>query len=244
MVQFIDDESALPRRQRTVVDLVALIPAYQAERTIVDVVSRTRRRVGRCIVVDDGSRDRTGELARRAGAELITHASNRGKGAALRSGLMYLRDEEFTYCIVLDADGQHDPNEIPKLVDAARRLNADIVCGTRMGDPKDMPWLRRVTNRVMSRITSKLCGITLSDTQCGYRLLSKHAVNVIELRRDKFEVETEMLLEAARHKLKVVETPVTSIYAADHSSHIHPVRDTWRFLKLVTMILARRLLRR
>ncbi|MCX7848431.1 MAG: glycosyltransferase family 2 protein [bacterium] len=243
-MQFIENEPLLSRRRQTATDLVALIPAYQAEQKIMDVVTRTRRHVSRCIVVDDGSRDRTGELARRAGAEVITHVSNRGKGAAIRSGLTYLRNEEFTYCILLDADGQHEPHEIPKLVEAAKRTHADIVCGTRMGNPQGMPWLRRMTNRIMSRLTSWLCGIRLSDTQCGFRLLSKHAVSLIELRKDKFEVETEILVEAARHGLVVTETPVASIYAANHSSHIHPVRDTVRFLKLVTLLLLRRLLRR
>lgn len=241
MVQFVESETLLPRRRQHVADIVALIPAYQAEKTIADVVSKTRRRVARCIVVDDGSRDKTGVLARRAGAEVITHASNRGKGAAVRSGLLYLREEEFNYCVLLDADGQHDPNEIPRLVDAARRANADIVCGTRMSNPRGMPWLRRITNNLMSRITSWLSRIKLSDTQCGFRLLSQHAVKVIELRKDKFEVETEILMEAARHKLVVTETPVSSIYAEDHSSHIHPVRDTWRFVRLAVMMLVRRL---
>jgi len=244
MVMFVESETLLPRRRQNVADIVAVIPAYQAEKTIAEVVHQTRRRVARCIVVDDGSQDKTGILARRAGAELITHAGNRGKGAAVRSGLLYLREEQFNYCVLLDADGQHDPNEIPRLVDAARRANADVVCGTRMNNPRGMPWLRRTTNTLMSRITSWLCRIKLSDTQCGFRLLSQHAVKVIELRKDKFEVETEILVEAARHKLIVTETPVSSIYAADHSSHIHPLRDTWRFVRLVAMILARRLVRK
>ncbi len=226
MVMFVESETLMPRRRQNVADIVAVIPAYNAEKTIADVVSRTRRRVARCIVVDDGSCDKTGALARRAGAELITHAGNRGKGAALRSGLLFLRDEEFNFAVLLDADGQHDPNEIPKFIDAARRHNADVVCGTRMSNPRGMPWLRRATNRTMSCITSWLCRFTLSDTQCGYRLLSKHAVSVIEIRKSNFEVESEILLEAARHKLAVAEVPVASIYADDHSSHIHPLRDT------------------
>lgn len=235
MVMFVDKDSTtmMSRRRAQTHDLIAVIPAYNAEATIQDVVSRTRRKVSRVYVVDDGSTDATAATAKRAGATLIVHATNRGKGAALHSALACLRDEQFNYLIILDADGQHDPFELHKLVDEARKVQADVVCGNRMSNPVGMPWLRRTTNRTMSAIISWLCRVRLSDTQCGYRLLSKRAVDVIELKKSNFEVETEMLLQAARQGFKVGEVPIRSIYGADHASHIRPARDALRFIRLV-----------
>jgi glycosyltransferase involved in cell wall biosynthesis len=208
------------------------------------VIHGVRRRVGRCIVVDDGSTDETAVLAKRAGAELIIHASNRGKGAAVRSALACLRGTPFSYAVLLDADGQHDPAEIPRFCEAARRHDADMVLGTRMHAPAGMPWLRRITNRTMSRIISGLCGVPLTDTQCGYRLLSRRAVERMRLTTSNFEVESEMLLDATRQGLTITEVPVRSIYGDDHTSHIRPVRDTIRFLRLVSKLMAVRLLGR
>jgi len=235
MAMFLDIDATplLSRRRAQTQDLIAVIPAYNAEASIQDVVSRARRKVARVYVVDDGSTDATAANAKRAGASLIVHTSNRGKGAALHSAFACLEDEQFTYLILLDADGQHDPNELHRLVDEARRSQADVVCGTRMDNPQGMPWLRRVTNRTMSCIVSWLCRVKLSDTQCGFRLLSRRAVRVIKLKKTNFEVESEMLLQAARHGLKVTEIPIRSIYGANHSSHIRPVRDTFRFIRLV-----------
>jgi glycosyltransferase involved in cell wall biosynthesis len=232
---FVDKDSTtmMSRRRAQTHDLLAVIPAFNAAPSIQDVVSKTRRKVSRVYVVDDGSTDATAATAKRAGATLIVHPSNRGKGAALHSALAYLRDEQFNYVIFLDADGQHDPLELHRLVDEARKAHADVVCGTRMANPEGMPRVRRVTNRVMSAIISWLCRVRVSDTQCGYRLLSKRAATLIELKKSNFEVETEILLQAARHGLKVTETPIRSIYGADHSSHIKPARDTIRFLRLV-----------
>ncbi len=235
MVMFLDPEQRAQRARRRgqFDDVVAIIPAYNAAATVHEVVYRARRKVARCIVVDDGSTDATGTRARRTGAELIVHTSNRGKGAAIRSAFMCLRPTEFAYAVLLDADGQHDPADIGRFVDAARRQNADIVVGSRMANPEGMPWLRRVTNRSMSRLISWLCGTRLSDTQSGYRLLSKRVLDTITPAKNNFEVESEILLKAARHGMTMTEIPIRSIYAADHTSHISPARDTLRFLRLI-----------
>jgi len=142
--------------------------------------------------------------------------------------------------VLLDADGQHEPGEVFRLVQQAKRKRADIVCGNRMKSPKGMPKLRVVTNKVMSKITSWLCKTNLSDTQCGYRLLSKRAVNNIRIRKNNFEVDSEILFDASRRGYKITEATVSSIYADDHSSHINPFRDTFRFLRLVSGLLIAR----
>ncbi len=192
-------------------------------------------------MVDDGSSDKTGILAKQAGAELLVHVSNRGKGAAVKTAFDYLKNQDFKYMVMLDADGQHEPGELLRLVQQAKRRRADVVCGNRMKNPKGMPKLRVVTNKVMSKITSWLCRTKLSDTQCGYRLLSKRAVKNIEIKKNNFEVDSEILFEVSRRGFKITEATVSSIYADNHSSHIHPIRDTLRFLRLISGLLISRI---
>ncbi len=246
MVTLIDkkERTGTRRRRTQFPDVIAVIPAYNAAGTIAQVVRKVRRKVRRCFVVDDGSTDGTADAAKRAGARLIVHASNRGKGAAVRTALTCLKNEAFKYVVLLDADGQHEPGEISRFVQEAQRRRVDVVCGTRMTRPEGMPWIRRATNRTMSWIVSRLCRVKLSDTQCGYRLLSRRAVEKIKLRKSNFEVDSEVLFEATRHGLNVSEVTITSIYADDHSSHIRPVRDTWRFLRLVGGLLLARCMKR
>jgi glycosyltransferase involved in cell wall biosynthesis len=222
--------------------VAALIPAYNAAGTVGEVVQRALRHVGTCLVVNDGSADDTAVHARAAGALLIDHEHNKGKGAALRTGLAYVRARPFEFVVLLDADGQHDPDEIPRMVAGARAQGADMICGTRMTNPQGMPWLRRVTNRTMSAFLSWLCRVRLTDTQCGYRLLSARAVQVVELRKDRFEVESEMLIQAVTHRLVLGEVSVRSIYGDDHASHIKPLRDSVRFISLVWHLALRRFL--
>ncbi len=231
------------KTKRLIPDIIAVIPAYNAEATIKLVVSKVRRKIARCIVVDDGSSDKTGILAKEAGAELLVHISNRGKGAAVKSAFEFLKKQDFKYLILLDADGQHEPGEVFRLVQQARRKRADVVCGNRMKNPKNMPALRITTNKIMSKITSWLCRTNLSDTQCGYRLLSKRAVNNIEIKKDNFEVDTEILFQASKLGYRISEATVSTIYADNHSSHINPIGDTLRFLRLVTGLLISRIFR-
>ena len=242
MVEIIEEKDvvvALKKRSQFQ-GVIAVIPAYNAEGTIADIVRKVRRKIPRCIVVDDGSSDGTISAAERANAEVILHASNRGKGAAVRTAFECLKSDKFNYLILLDADGQHEPGEIYRFIQHARRSRADVICGNRMKYPKDMPWLRRATNRWMSKIISTLCGVKIHDTQCGFRLLTKEAVNLIELKKSNFEVDSEILLEASFHGLTVSEVSVSSIYGDDHSSHIRPVRDTFRFVRLlIDLVFAR-----
>ncbi len=233
-------ELASSKNRHLIPDVIAVIPAYNAESTIKQVVYKVRRKVARCIVVDDGSSDNTGKVAKQSGAELIIHVTNRGKGAAVKSAFDFLEHENFKYIALLDADGQHEPGEIYRLVQQAKKMRADVVCGNRMKNPKGMPWLRVVTNKTMSKITSWLCRARLSDTQCGYRLLSRRVVENIKIKKSNFEVDSEILFGASKLGYKITEATVSSIYAEDHSSHIHPFRDSVRFLHLISgLIIAR-----
>jgi glycosyltransferase involved in cell wall biosynthesis len=244
MVDFLDKTPGRRARGRSrFTDVVAVIPAYNAAETIEPLVRKIRRRIRRCIVVDDGSGDQTGNRARRAGAQLIVHPHNRGKGAALHSALAYLRDEQVSYAVLLDADGQHDPSEIHLLLEKAGRAHADVVCGTRMQNPGDMPQLRQRTNRLISAIISWICRTRLTDAACGFRVISGRAIEVIRLHHPRFAVDQEMLVEAVRHGLTIAEAPVTSIYHEQAESHVRPVKDTLRFIRMFAGLAILRLLR-
>ncbi len=214
--------------------VIALIPAFNEADRIADVIARARPHVSEVVVVDDGSTDDTGKKARTAGARVICHEQNKGKGGAIVTALDYLAKSPATYGVFLDADGQHDPAEIPKFVEAAR-LSADgIVVGCRMHDTREMPLVRSLTNRFTSWVTGRLAGQRIPDSQCGYRLVSRTVLPDLKLSTVRFETETEMLIQAGRAGHKIVNLPIRTIYEPGRVSRIHPWLDTVRFFKLVT----------
>jgi|SRR6266404_1173235 len=213
--------------------VAAIIPAYNEEKHIGDVVRRTRRQLNDVLVVDDGSADKTAERAREAGAEVIVHEINRGKGETIKTGLRHWLDRRADFVIILDADGQHRPEEIDRLVAAA--LSADepkLVLGTRMNDLSSMPLVRRMVNRWMSGQISALCGQRIPDTQCGFRLLHRQLIPELLGGSERFDYETEMLIIASRKGFRIGSVPISTVYL-DEVSSIHPVRDTIRFFKLM-----------
>jgi len=210
----------------------ALIPAYNEAANIARVVRGCAPHVAEVLVVDDGSSDDTARLAEAAGAVVIVHKRNLGKGAAIRTGFNHVRGHDFDAVVLLDGDGQHDPNDVPRFIEAAERTGAEVVLGDRMGDVAKMPALRRWTNRTTSRILSRLARQRISDSQCGFRLLRVDVLADLDLKTANYETESEMLLQAAAAGHRIENLPITTIYNAA-PSHIHPVRDTWRFIKLV-----------
>jgi glycosyltransferase involved in cell wall biosynthesis len=213
---------------------IALIPAYNEAARVGEVVSKTSQQVKQVVVIDDGSTDDTAGVASKAGAKVLRHERNRGKGSAIITGLDYFKGSDIEFAIFLDADGQHDPEEIPKFIEAACAVNADVVVGTRMARTRDMPLVRKLTNQFTSWVTSKLARQQIPDSQCGFRLLRRAVVGNLELSTAQFETETEMLIQAGRAGHKIVSIPVRTIYyETGRASHIHPLRDTVRFFKLV-----------
>jgi Glycosyltransferases involved in cell wall biogenesis len=208
----------------------ALIPAYKEEKHIAMVVAETGRYVPHVLVVDDGSLDRTGELAASAGAEVLANGRNQGKGASMITGLDHLFAHGFDAVVCLDADGQHVPAEIPRFIEAGE--NADLVVGNRMADVKTMPFARLWTNRVTSWILSGLAGVNVPDTQCGYRLVRREAWEQITIAARNYDFEGEMIVAMGRNGFRVVSVPVSTVYG-DEISSIHPVRDTLRFFAMV-----------
>ena len=212
----------------------AVIPAYQDEKHIGDIVRRTRERLDHVLVVDDGSSDQTAQRAREAGAEVIVHNQNRGKGEAIKTGLGHWRvDGEVTWVSLLDSDGQHLPEEIDRfLAAAACATQPTFLIGNRMNDLTGMPFIRRVVNRYMSSQISRLCGQNIPDTQCGFRMVGRHLVPELLSGGNRFEYETEVLIIASRKGYRIESIPITTVYS-DQVSKIHPMRDAPRFLKLM-----------
>jgi glycosyltransferase involved in cell wall biosynthesis len=213
--------------------IAAVIPAYNEEKHIGDVARRTRQQLDDVLVVDDGSTDKTAEQARAAGAEVIVHPENRGKGESIKTGLRHWLDRQFDFVIILDADGQHRPEEIDRFVAAA--LSADepkLILGNRMKDVSSMPRVRQIVNRWMSKRISAVCGQEIPDTQCGFRMLHRQLIPEMLGGAPRFDYETEMLILASRKGFRIDSVPISTVYS-DEVSSIHPVRDTLRFFKLM-----------
>jgi glycosyltransferase involved in cell wall biosynthesis len=193
------------------------------------LVAAVRRRLPAVLVVDDGSADATARLAENAGAVVLRHPKNLGKGAALQTGLAHAAKSGFKWAVTLDGDGQHAPEALPALWGCAERTGARMVIGDRMGEAHKMPWLRRVVNRAMSRMLSRRAGKFLPDTQSGFRVIHLPTWATLLLEVKKFEVESEMLLAflAAGERVEFAPVPVLG---SGRASHICPVADTLRWL--------------
>ncbi len=210
-----------------------ILPAYNAEATVGPLVRRIKALGLSPIVVNDGSIDGTARVSTEAGAFVMSHVSNRGKGVALRTGFHYAVQSGFDYVVTMDSDGQHDPEEIPKLLAAAEQ--SPVVIGQRQ-DGDRMPAARRATNRLMSAIVSWLAGQRVPDSQCGFRVFRVAVLKQLTLSTGHFDLETEVLLAAARHGWGITSVPVRTIYHS-HASHIHPVIDGLRFVWLIARYL-------
>ena len=215
-------------------NVAALIPCYFEEKRIRDVAARARAQLDTVLVVDDGSTDGTESEARAAGVEVIRHAANQGKGAAIKTGLRELGARAgIEYALILDGDGQHLPEEIPLFLAAAERTHAPMLVGTRMSDTRTMPFVRRWTNRLMSSQISRVCGQDVPDSQCGFRMIHRDlAPALAAIETVKFDYETEMLVVASRRGCRIAAVPISTIYG-DEVSKIHPVRDTIRFYQMM-----------
>ena len=210
----------------------AVIPGFNEEKHIGDVVRRARAKLDHVLVVDDGSSDATAAEARTAGAEVIVHPQNRGKGEAIRTGLRHWQDRGLTWVLILDADAQHRPEEISRFLTAVSSSDAKLFIGSRMNDVSRMPLVRRIVNRYMSKKISRVCGQDISDTQCGFRMLHRQLIPEMLVGADRFDYETEMLIIASRKGFRIESVPITTVYS-DEVSSIHPIRDTVRFFKLM-----------
>ncbi|HTS01053.1 MAG TPA: glycosyltransferase family 2 protein [Thermoanaerobaculia bacterium] len=203
---------------------VALVPAFRCASTVGAVVAGLLRAVPDVLVVDDGSGDGTAEAARAAGARLLARDANGGKGAALRAGLAILLAEPVTHVAFVDADGQHDPADLPALLEAARS-GADFVVGSRLKDTAAMPAKNYWANTIGDKVLSRMTGLSVEDGQSGYRVVAADLLRTLRLRAERYSIENEMLIKAAPRVARFVSVPVRTIYGG--RSHYRPFRDTW-----------------
>ncbi len=216
-----------------------VIPALNEEHRIAEVVRRVKGHVPEVIVIDDGSRDGTAREAAAAGAVVLKHDANRGKGAALETGFRYVRDRGFDFVITLDGDGQHDPADLPRFIEAHQRTAVPVLVGNRMADTGRMPLLRRLTNEFMSWLLSREMGQSVPDTQCGYRLFRCDVIPLVSAESTRFAAESEVLLQLADQGVQIGSVPVATIYR-DEKSKINPFKDTLRFFSMLRRYRRRR----
>jgi glycosyltransferase involved in cell wall biosynthesis len=198
---------------------VACIPAFNEERTIAKVILQTQKYVDKVIVCDDGSTDMTAEIAEKLGAVVVRHSRNLGYGAALNTLFREAVKLNPSCIVTIDADGQHNPSDIPKLVEPIVRGEADIVIGSRFLSSKDnTPKYRRLGIKVITGIARKISYPQMTDAQSGFRAYSRRAVEELGLTEPGMGVSTEILIKASEKKLKVVEKPITISYDVEKPS--------------------------
>ena len=218
--------------------ILAIIPCYNEENTIGSVVLKTKRFVNQVLVVDDGSDDETKTIAKEAGANVVSHKKNKGKGSAIQTGFQYASDHNFDYVVTIDGDGQHNPLEIPDLLDNVVNNGHDISIGFRVGENTEMPMWRRVGKRVLDYTTSMANGGLLTDSQCGFRAFNKKAYESIapRLKGKAFSVESEQLIQAHDLGLKIVNTNVSCKYKDLDTSTKNPASHGLSVLAYIVWI--------
>lgn len=218
-----------------------LIPSLDCERTIAAVVGAARAHADTVLVVDDGSADATAAAAEAAGAEVLRHPRNRGKGAALRSGLELLRRRGCGHVVTMDGDGQHLAEEIPALLRASEAEPTAIVIGARQFEQLTVAPIKLFGNRFANRWVEIACGQVLPDTQSGFRLYPLAATLALGCRADRFAFETEVLIRAARAGVPIRSVPVRAFYPPieERLSHFRPFADTVRIIFVVVGLILR-----
>jgi glycosyltransferase involved in cell wall biosynthesis len=213
--------------------ICVLIPAYNAQWTLGSVLERIGPLKIDTLVVDDGSSDETEKVASEHGVQLLKHSLNLGKGAALRTGFQSILRRDYQVVITLDADGQHDPSEIPFLLKIFQNIKPDILIASRAAGFGKMTFLRRFWNRLGVKAVARLCHSDITDSQSGFRFIRTEVLRGIDLSTSRFETELELLIKACKKGFSVLSVPIdTQKVDGTASSHFRPVTDTWMVCKL------------
>lgn len=230
-------DSQPPQRVRPRIG--AAIPAFNEEKYIGTIVLKTMQHVDETIVVDDGSTDRTAEIASLAGATVIQHGRNKGYGASIQSLLAEARKKKYDILVLIDADSQHDPDEIPSLVQPISE-GFDLVIGSRKEQSENIPRYRRAGQKVIGYFSRILSGEKLSDSESGFRVFSRKAIEQLDLKENGMAISAETIARAAEKGLKMTERPISIRYTKDGST-LHPVVHGFGVLsRILAMISERR----
>jgi glycosyltransferase involved in cell wall biosynthesis len=212
------------------------MPAYNEERSIAKVILNCSKHVERIVVVDDGSKDATADIAEALGVYLIRHKENYGYGASLRDCFNAARDLGADQMVILDSDGQHDPSDIPKLLKPLKE-GADIVIGSRFyeGNGQNIPFYRKIGMRILDSATNFVGGIDISDTQSGFRAYGIKAIEKLNIVRNDFSAGSEILLQAKKLGLTIKEADIYCRYDIEKTSKANPLNQGMSILWLILM---------
>jgi glycosyltransferase involved in cell wall biosynthesis len=211
-------------------NIIALIPAWNEGARIAAVLDEVQAYLP-VVVVDDGSQDKTAVIAETTGATVIRHDLNQGKGAALSTGFEWARRHGYRAVITLDADGQHDPADIPRFLAAFAQGGGGLIIGRR--DFSQMPFPRNVVNPIGSWLLSRALQTQIHDNQSGYRLYESQFLGELDLTSPGFEMEVEIIIKAVCLDLPIGWVNIRTVYKSDKVSYFDPVKDTARFLRTV-----------
>ncbi len=211
-------------------NILVLIPAWNEASRIRPVIEAFRGSLP-VLVVDDGSNDDTVAIAREVGATVEVHPQNMGKGVALSTGFTWALEREYEAVLTLDADGQHDPEEASKFIEAYERGEGDLIIGRR--NFREMPLYRAFANGVGTLMLSQAMGIRIYDNQCGYRLYTRRLLETVDMERTGFEFEVEVVVEAVAAGLKIGWVDIRTIYGVGKKSYFHPFHDSVKFIDMV-----------
>jgi glycosyltransferase involved in cell wall biosynthesis len=218
-------------------DILVIIPVHNEEKTIGNVLRELKKNFKNILVIDDGSKDKSKEIAIKEGVQVISHEVCKGKGEALKTGFDFALKNNFKAVITMDGDGQHLPEETLKFVKKYRKKkDIGIWIGKRDIFSRKMPLIRKITNLSMSILISLLSFQWIPDTQCGFRLIKTDILKRIRLYTSHFETESEILIKTAWHMYKIKSIPIETIYNKEKSK-IKPINDTIRFFKMLLFII-------
>ena len=213
--------------------VIAAMPAYNEEKYIGSVVLKARHYANEIIFLDDDSADYTADIARLAGAIVLQHTENKGYGAAIKSLLAEVKERKPDIFVLLNADSQHDPKDIPCLIEPTNK-GFDLVIGPREGQKNNIPLYRRIGQKILLFSTHSLSGEKLSDSESGFRVFSRQAISVLEPDENGMAISAEVIADATKKGLKITEVPISVNYTRD-SSTLNPIRHG---LSVLTRILA------
>jgi glycosyltransferase involved in cell wall biosynthesis len=214
----------------TTTSVLAVIPAWNEAARLGSVVEATREYLP-VLVVDDGSKDNTAAVAELAGGTVVRHTENQGKGVALMTGFDWALSRGYGGVLTLDADGQHNPDDIPTFLSAYQSGGWHLIIGKR--DFSKMPFPRSYTNPFGSWLLSLALGERIPDNQSGYRLHDRELLEMVELTTTGFELEVEVIIQAVCRDMRIGWVDIETIYDVDKTSYFHPLKDSARFLAMV-----------